>query len=670
MASTERKEVPIKLLLVALGIGIIAALLAVWYLNAKEAQLRRELTPQVEMRSAIVATKELLKGTVLDSTMLAVRSIPASYLNREALLPGDFAVIDGKVLIANVDAGNVILESYVATGFPLDFSDTIQLKRRAMTIQVDELNSINGFIRAGNRIDLFANLPSGSIAGDDNKTDAIIPILENVEVLATGKTAAYEYEEQVRILRGGSDSNIDNNFTTLTLNVTPREAAILVTAQEKGSMLALLRNRKDHSGSGFDKVIPTDLLLHAAKMAADALIREAAAAIVGLVVGEDGIIRTKDGVELKNQSLIVRADGTIMTKDGIILSGRGLTINENGELVDAEGNVVDPDTLTVAPDGSIITADGSVLGGEKAIALSLQDVKVVRNADGSGVLQSADGTVITGLNINENGKVVLADGTEVDPSDLVVGSDGQLYTKDGVLVGGQVGVAVGELTANADGTITAANGAIIRGASLNKDGMLVLADGRIVDPDDVVILADGTVVTKSGEVLAGLSADTSAVAGLAAVSDAADNVAAGQLTLNADGTITTSSGAIIKGATLNEDGMLVLPDGRVVDPADVVIRADGTVVIKPGAVIKGATLNEDGMLVLPDGRVIDPKDVIIRPDGTVITKSEEILVGLSADVSGVQSLASALSYDVDYIIGGVSENGIAEVNKVIVEQEK
>ena len=126
MASTERKEVPIKLLLVALGIGIIAALLAVWYLNAKEAQLRRELTPQVEMRSAIVATKELLKGTVLDSTMLAVRSIPASYLNREALLPGDFAVIDGKVLIANVDAGNVILESYVATGFPLDFSDTIQ----------------------------------------------------------------------------------------------------------------------------------------------------------------------------------------------------------------------------------------------------------------------------------------------------------------------------------------------------------------------------------------------------------------------------------------------------------------------------------------------------------------------------------------------------------------
>ncbi|MFT7527966.1 MAG: hypothetical protein ACI9LY_003126, partial [Arenicella sp.] len=68
MATSNRPEVPLKLLLIALAVGVLAAFLAVWYLNAKEAQLRRELTPVVEMRDAIVASQALLKGSVLSTS--------------------------------------------------------------------------------------------------------------------------------------------------------------------------------------------------------------------------------------------------------------------------------------------------------------------------------------------------------------------------------------------------------------------------------------------------------------------------------------------------------------------------------------------------------------------------------------------------------------------------
>ncbi|MFT5574234.1 MAG: Flp pilus assembly protein CpaB [Cryomorphaceae bacterium] len=635
MATSNRPEVPLKLLLIALAVGVLAAFLAVWYLNAKEAQLRRELTPVVEMRDAIVASQALLKGSVLSTSNLSVRSIPAEYLSREALTPADFDAVDGKILIQNVDQGNVILASYLALSFPKDFSDTIPLKRRAMTIQVDELNSINGFIRPGNRIDLFANLPGNALASEasedgegNSSSGGVIPILENVEVLATGQSAAREYEEQVRLLRGGYNVDINTAYTTLTLNVTPREAAILVTAKEAGDLLALLRNRNDQGGSQFSSLAPSDLLANAEKLAQDAQIREANAAVTGFVTDADGVIRTKDGVVLKNQNLIVAEDGTIMTKDGIILSGRGLTVNANGELVDADGNVVDPDTLTVAADGSIITADGRILSGEKALGLGTKDLQVVQNPDGTSSLKSADGTVITGLNINEDGMVVLADGTLVDPNDLVITSDGRIMTKDGRIVeGGAVGITAGNLTVNPDGSITTASGAVITGATLNDKGQLVLADGTVIDPDDLVINADGSVMTTSGKVLQGLTADTSAVDGLAGASGGALSVPAGQLTQNPDGSITTAS----------------------------------------GAVIYGATLNEKGQLVLADGTIVDPNDVIITADGRVITRSGQELEGVSADISKVAAFTKAKVYEIDYIVGGVSKDGVAEVKKIPVE---
>lgn len=704
----------VKLLIGAVVIGIIAAALSVFYLKAREAQLRAELTPKVEEREIIVASQDILKGTKLDASVLAIRSVPAEYVSALALTPNDFGAIEGKVIIQNLGKGNAVLRTFVDESFPLDFSDTIPLKRRAMTIQVDEVNTISGFIRPGNRIDLFVNLPAGSTGDADDKLDRIFPVLENIEVLATGQDSAYEYEEKVRMLRGGIDGQIDRNFTTLTINVSPKEAALVATAQDKGDLMALLRNRDDTSGSRFTEFTPKDLERHAQQLAEDASIREAAAAAAGFVVGDDGVLRTKDGVALANQDLVVTKDGTIMTKDGIVLSGRGLTVNDKGELVDVNGNVIDPAELTVAADGSIITKDGVVLDGGKGLGVGAGGVKL--SGTGSAVV---NGQVLEGVTRRADGKLVLADGTVVDARDIVVGKDGVVRTKDGkvlqgvstqgVMVGGQLleGVtkrADGKLVL-ADGTVVDPNdivvgkdgvvrtkdgqvlagvsskgvvvdGKVLKGVTKRADGKLVLADGTVVDPNDVVIGADGVVRTKDGKVLAGVSAEP--------------------LEKQANPTLVTDDGIVVAGLNINKDGKVVLDDGTVVDPSELVVSSDGKVYTKDGrevnatvgvaveglktdkdgnviaangAVIKGAKLNKDGKLVLADGTVVDPDDIVIQPDGSITTKDGNVIEGLSADTTAVAGLDVRV-YEVDYIVGGVSDKGVAEVNKVpVVEDE-
>ena len=508
--STNNKKT-LGLFVIALVLGLVGAGLATLYLNNREAELRDLLTPKQQMVAVIVAKQDLVKGDILNGDTLAVREIPNQYLDNNAVTPDRFDDIEGQVLIQNLAAGKPLLNSYIGREFPLDFSDTIPEKRRAMTIQVDEINSIAGLIRPGNRIDLFVNLPPGSDPTGQQVANEVIPVLENVEVLATGRDSARDYEEKVRLLRGGVGALPDQNFTTLTLNVTPRQGALITIAQDKGDILALLRNRMDNGGSGFTKVSVDSIKAHAQTLAAQSAARAAAARLSGnLVVGEDGVIRTRDGKALANQNIIIGEDGSIMTKDGTVLSGRGLSINDKGELIDANGNVIDPDKIRVAEDGSLITEDGVVLGGAK----TQQAGKLTTLADGTVV--SENGIALSGATLNEDGKLVLADGTVVDPNDVIVRADGTVMTKDGKLLNGvKAGQLAGDLRTDSDGNIITANGAIIKGAKLNKDGKLILADGTVVDPNDIIINADGTVTRKDGTVLAGLSAENSGLPGTA-----------------------------------------------------------------------------------------------------------------------------------------------------------
>jgi pilus assembly protein CpaB len=93
---------------------------------------------------------------------------------------------------------------------------------RAVTIRVDDVIGVAGFLLPGNRVDVVA-------ARKENRRAITKTILRNINVLAVDQTASADDSEPV-IVRA------------VTLQVTPDQAEILVRGREEGSIQLTLRN--------------------------------------------------------------------------------------------------------------------------------------------------------------------------------------------------------------------------------------------------------------------------------------------------------------------------------------------------------------------------------------------------------------------------------------------
>ncbi|MEQ8230587.1 MAG: Flp pilus assembly protein CpaB, partial [Gammaproteobacteria bacterium] len=298
----------IPLLIGAIGFGLAAALLSYIYLKSEEkALIAKYAGREGRPVTVLVAAQDLRKGALLSREVLSQRQIPAKFAHADAIAAGDYEQYLGRAVEVDVAAGKPILKSFLDDSFPVDFSDTVPLGRRAMTIQVDDMNAIAGFLRPGNRVDLFVNIPSGfsgfsggfvtpdlvdtlpaelreaippsllevartADSADTNMQtllsgalpkDVILPVLQHVRVLATGRDP---YREQLDALRYPQVRS-ERNFSTITVDVTAREAALLTAALDKGDLLALLRNRDDDTLADFSTLSARDLFTNAFSMA-------------------------------------------------------------------------------------------------------------------------------------------------------------------------------------------------------------------------------------------------------------------------------------------------------------------------------------------------------------------------------------------------------------------
>jgi pilus assembly protein CpaB len=91
----------------------------------------------------------------------------------------------------------------------------------------------------GDRIDLLLVLEGGS--GSEGARQQLVPLVENVRVLATGQTPLATRDAD---LPAGEDDP-DNMYSTVTVGVSAEQATQLLLAKDMGSVVVLLRNRSD-----------------------------------------------------------------------------------------------------------------------------------------------------------------------------------------------------------------------------------------------------------------------------------------------------------------------------------------------------------------------------------------------------------------------------------------
>lgn len=230
-----------------LGVAILLGLAATWvttqYLKTREARIEAEAKRRAvggHTVPVVVPLKKLPRGTVIDSSVMAARDVLADTIYDETILAADFDKVQGMKLARPVEQGRPLRRSDIEVGAK-EFSQTLPEGLRAMTIEVDELNSVAQMVRVGNRVDLMlvvtdTNDPAGG--------QQVVSLLQRVKVIATGQTTTRAAPAETGATPGAPGSQ-PQRYSNVTVEVTPEEAARIILAQQLGRIRAVLRNEDD-----------------------------------------------------------------------------------------------------------------------------------------------------------------------------------------------------------------------------------------------------------------------------------------------------------------------------------------------------------------------------------------------------------------------------------------
>jgi pilus assembly protein CpaB len=233
MAMTAGKR-RLLLFVMALAMAGLAAFVTKMYLDRKTAELEARFVDRTEKTRVVVPRRNLPAGTRVRTEDFAARPMQADMVPPDTVLPGDIERALGQSLKLALPLGRPLLWGYLSSGANPSFSDMLDEKRRALTIAVDELNSISGMIRPADRIDLFVvgSDPTGG-PGAVREGKVANPLLQDVRVKATGNI--------VRRETGQDGKEYDRRYSTLTLDLLPDEIGKVLIAQENGELKAALK---------------------------------------------------------------------------------------------------------------------------------------------------------------------------------------------------------------------------------------------------------------------------------------------------------------------------------------------------------------------------------------------------------------------------------------------
>lgn len=202
------------ILIVVAGIfGIVAALLANrWAVRLSVGQ---------DEQPVVVAALEIPFGQKLEAAHVKILSWP-----KHSIPDGTFdavAKIEGKVANQRLVPGELLLKDRVVDTLEGSMlAAMVDPEKRAVTVRVNDVIGVGGFLLPGNRVDVLASRKANNRAYTEI-------LLEDLRVLAVDQIASPEKDKPV-IVRA------------VTLEVTPKQAGMLVNATVEGTVQLALRN--------------------------------------------------------------------------------------------------------------------------------------------------------------------------------------------------------------------------------------------------------------------------------------------------------------------------------------------------------------------------------------------------------------------------------------------
>lgn len=215
--------------------GLLAAVSVSRYLSNAQAFSRN-------MSEVVVAKVEIPLGTTIVAEQLTKVQLPAGAIPDGAFNATEKLV--GRVAVVNVAAREPVTDFKLAPeGSAGGLSSVIPEGYRAMTVKVDDVIGVAGFLRPGAMCDVLTVIEQAGEVGRRNFISKIV--IQNVKVLASGQN-----------IDKPKDQREAEQVKAVTLQVTPDQAEKLALASTEGKLRLVMRNsidQGDEQTEGVDK---------------------------------------------------------------------------------------------------------------------------------------------------------------------------------------------------------------------------------------------------------------------------------------------------------------------------------------------------------------------------------------------------------------------------------
>jgi pilus assembly protein CpaB len=208
--------------LVLIFLSVLMAAGAAWVANIwVNGQLVTQASAEPDVNRVVAAALSIPFASKVEGRHLKYVEVPAEVVPSGAF--SSFEEVEGMVSTTAISRGEILVsERFAAHERGSTLAALIDKEMRAITVRVDDVIGVAGFLLPGNTVDVLASRKEKQRAVTET-------ILKNIKVLAVDQTASANENEPV-IVRA------------VTLEMTPAQAEVVVKARTEGTIQLTLRN--------------------------------------------------------------------------------------------------------------------------------------------------------------------------------------------------------------------------------------------------------------------------------------------------------------------------------------------------------------------------------------------------------------------------------------------
>ncbi len=218
----------------AVVFGLVGAMSISSYLSNARANSNYE--------TVVVAKVDIPLGSMIVAEQLSTTEFP-----RGSTPEGIFSApetVAGRVAVTNIVAREPVVERKLApVGSAAGLSSMIPEGYRAMTVRVDDVVGVSGFLMPGALVDVLTIINPPEKAMNQDPISKVV--LQNIKVLANGQN-----------IDRPKDERSADTVRAVTLQVTPAQTEKLALASSEGKLQLVMRNsidQGDEQTKGADK---------------------------------------------------------------------------------------------------------------------------------------------------------------------------------------------------------------------------------------------------------------------------------------------------------------------------------------------------------------------------------------------------------------------------------